>query len=69
MGTKFTSLEEKRGVDPSMKALRDYWGKTPALNHKRKIQEKYSKRKSPGKGHTSRYEVDDEDDDGEPKGT
>ena len=38
---------------------------------KQKIQEKslQQTKKSPGKGHTSRYEADDEDDDGEPKGT
>lgn len=67
---KFTSLEEKRGVDPSMKGSAGLWGGSPPAPYitKEKYKKKYSN-ESPGKGHTSRYEADDEADDGEPKGT
>lgn len=67
---EFTSLREKGGDDPSKKALRDYWGKPPDPNNKR--EKKYKRNtanESPGKGHTGRYEVDDERDDGERRGT
>ena len=53
-----------------MKGSAGLWGGSPPAPYitKEKYKKKYSN-ESPGKGHTSRYEADDEADDGEPKGT